>query len=386
MIVPLTLSINMVHFWELSLIVVAIFSTRCASAKFVPNPSFETLSEDDDFLSVQSPDASFDLLSVAEKIQTLISGWRQLNHKDRLEFFESLNEAMNWQESEADEATNDFETARTYSTKVYDNIELYSYYSYLYYYPTIHWHLDKTPDTNDYWVGIYRTGDNDKNYLAYQWIRKTAKGSYKVGKLSTIAGMKSRNRFEDFELRIFKGDYKRVDAVTNKLHGVVHSPAVEAFENKESSAKTAEEAEYTPTLEPKLQAFLLSLEAEVESSNTNKKPFESVQYSQEDLNRLWFYFDWQEQQLLLPILEQDSLPDHIKKPGLQLDGQLEPKFLYPHLGNKPTLTQAISAREPSKITLTITLDYSYTYVYPVVNTKTTLSGRWAWLGLYYPKM
>ena len=376
----------MAHFWQLPLIVVAIFCTRCNSAKFVRHPSFEKLFEDDYFLSVPSPEASFDLMSVADKIQTLISGWRQLNHKDRLEFFESLNEAMNRLESEADEETDDFETARTYSTKVYDNIELYSYYSYLYYYPTMHWHLDKTPDTNDYWVGIYRVGDNDKNYLAYQWLRKTAQGSYKVGKLSTTAGMKSRKRFEKFELRIFKGSYKRVDTVTNILHGVVHSPAVEIYENDESSAKTAEETEYTSTLEPKLQAFLLSLETAVETSNTNKNPFESVQYSQEDLNKLWFQFDWQEQQLLLPILEQDNLPDYIKKPGLQLDDQLEPKLLYPHLGSKPTLTQAISAREPSKITLTITLDYSYTYVYPVVNTKSALSGRWAWLGLYYPKM
>ena len=376
----------MVNFWKLSLIVVAVFCTRSASAKFVPHPSFETLSEDDDFLSVPSTEARFDKLSVADKIQTLISGWRQLNDQDRLEFFESLNEAMNSQESEADDVTDDFETARTYSTKVYDNIELYSYYSYLYYYPTMHWHLDKTPDTNNYWVGIYREGDCDKNYLAYQWIRKTAQGSYKIGKLRSTAGMESRNRFEKFELRIFKGGYKRVDAVTNKLHGVVHSPAVEAFENEESAAKTAEEADYMPPLEPKLQAFLLSLETAVETLNTNKKSFESVQYSQEDLNMLWSQFDWQEQQLLLPILEQDSLPDYIKKPGLQLDDQPEPKVLYPDLGNKPTLTQALSAREPSKITLTITLYYSYTYVYPVVNTKSALSGRWAWLGLYYSKM
>ena len=377
----------MVHFWQLSLIVVAIFCTRSASAKSVPHPS---LTENDDFLSVPSPDVSFDKLSVADKVQTLISGWKQLNDQDRLEFFKSLNNATNSnnkRECEADEVTDDFETARTYGTNVYDNIELYSYYSYLYYYPTMHWHLDKTPDTNDYWVGIYREGESDdKNYLTYQWIRKSAQGSYKVGKLKSTAGKESRKRFEKFELRIFKGDYKRVDAVTNKLHGVVHSPAVEAFENEESSAKNPERAEYTPPLEPKLQAFILSLETAVETSNVNEKPFESVQYSQEDLKRLWSQFDWQEQQLLLPILEQDSLPDYIKKPGLQLDDQLEPKVLYPDLGNKPTLTQALSAREPSQITLTITLDYSYTYVYPVVNTKSALSGKWSWLGLYYPKM
>ena len=376
----------MALFWQLSLTVVGIFCTKSASAKSVPHPSLETLSEDDDFLSVPSTDVNFDKLSVADKIQTLISGWRQLNDQDRLEFFQSLNEAMNKQESEADDVTDNFETARTYSTNVYDNIELYSYYSYLYYYPTMHWHLDKTPDTNDYWVGIYREGSNDKNYLAFKWIRKSAQGSYKVGKLKSTAGMESRNRFEKFELRIFKGDYKRVDADTNKLHGVVHSPGVEAFENEESSAKTSERAEYTPSFEPKLQGFLLSLETAVEISNVNEKPFESVQYSQEDLNRLWSQFDWQEQQLLLPILEQDSLPDHIKQPGLQLDDELEPKLLYPDLGKKPTLTQALSASEPSLITLTITLDYSYTYVYPVVNTKSALSGKWSWLGLYYPKM
>ena len=34
---------------------------------------------------------------------------------------------------------------------------------------------------------------------------------------------RKNNRFENFELCIFKGCYKRVDAVTNIHHGVVHS-------------------------------------------------------------------------------------------------------------------------------------------------------------------
>ena len=35
-------------------------------------------------------------------------------------------------------------------TTTYDGVQLYSYYSYLYYYPTIHWNLDRTPETDDY--------------------------------------------------------------------------------------------------------------------------------------------------------------------------------------------------------------------------------------------
>jgi len=100
---------------------------------------------------------------------------------------------------------------------VYDGIQLYSYYSYLYYYPTMHWSLDKTPETNDYWVGVYKKGAADNEYLTYQWVKKTAQGSYYIGKLNTTAGEASQYRSEEFELRIFKGNYQRLDAATNIL-------------------------------------------------------------------------------------------------------------------------------------------------------------------------
>ena len=117
------------------------------------------------------------------------------------------------------------------------------------------WFLDKTPDTDDYWVEIYKVGDSDKNYLTYQWLQRKAQGSYKIGKLSSKSGSLKRNRHDKFELRLFKGNYKRVDAVTNILHGRVHSPPV-----KVSSTARAEEADYMPPIEPKLQTFLSALD------------------------------------------------------------------------------------------------------------------------------
>ena len=47
---------------------------------------------------------------------------------------------------------------------VYKGVHLSSCYSNLYYYPTMHWTLDKTPDTDNYWVGIFKEGASDKDY------------------------------------------------------------------------------------------------------------------------------------------------------------------------------------------------------------------------------
>ena len=315
---------------------------------------------------------------IEQRIQKFMSGWQKMNKQDKQTFIEE----QNIQELKGVNTEEDDMPAKAYSAKIYDNIDLYSYFSYLYYYPTMQWFLDKTPDTDNYWVGIYKVGDSDKNYLAHQWLQRKAQGSYKIGQLSSKSRSWKRNRYDKFELRLFKGKYKRVDAVTNILHGRVHSLPAEV-----SSTARAEEADYMPPIEPKLQTFLSALDR-VENLNELKKPLMLAQYSQENFNDVWSQFDLNEQQLLLPILKQDSIFPDVKKADPQVYGRLEPKVLYPDLGEHcvPALMQVANpAKEPTKITLTIQLDGSYTCVYPVINTKKTLSGKYSWLGVYRKK-
>ena len=47
-------------------------------------------------------------------------------------------------------------------------------------------------------------------------MNKAAQGSYYIGKLDTTAGEESQYRSEEFELRIFKGGYQRLDAAINE--------------------------------------------------------------------------------------------------------------------------------------------------------------------------
>ena len=56
------------------------------------------------------------------------------------------------------------------SLKIYENVHLFPNSSYLYYYPAIHWSLDKTPDSEDYWIGIYERGAPDDNIGGGRWL------------------------------------------------------------------------------------------------------------------------------------------------------------------------------------------------------------------------
>ena len=342
-----------------------------ANARGIPDQAEFMIPQDVD--QQQQTTTGYSHSSKTRKIKAMMDGWQQLSDEERLEFKNFVDDLTSEQDRIIMDT--DDQVSATSSNEVFQSLDLYSYYSYLYYYPTMEWSLDKTPETDDYWVGIYKVGASDRDYFTHQWLKKTAQGSYKIGKLGNTAGEESTDRREEYELRIFKGDYQRLDAVSNRLHGLVHSPPI----NVPSDASTAymEEKAAREAIHPKLKSFLKSLKEAVET-----KASISSTLTRLNIQDLWLEFDKQEQDLLYPILEQDCLPLHIREPDSKPFAP-EPLEVYPNLPDSVAFAASTDpARVPDKITLTITLDHSYTYVYPVLNTKTALSGSHNWLGVY----
>ena len=344
-----------------------------ANARGISNQAEFMISQDGD---QQATAPGYGYFSKANKIKAMIHGWQQLSDQERLEFKNFVDLTSEQDRLVMD--TND--QASRQASPIYEDIEsidLYSYYSYLYYYPTMHWNLDRTPDTDDYWVGIYKVGASCRDYLSYQWLKKTAQGSYKIGKLGNTPELESTDRrHEEYELRIFKGGYQRLDAASNRLHGLVNSPPTNVHFDATSTAYNKEKPG-RETMHPKLKSFLKSLKEAVET-----KASEESTLTRSKIQDLWLEFDQQEQDLLYPILEQDCLSAEIRKPDTKPLGP-SPLEVYPNLPDSVTFAASTdSALKPDEITLTITLDRSCTYIYPVVNTKTTLSGSHSWVGVY----
>lgn len=305
---------------------------------------------------------------MADRVGVFLASWQQLGDSDKTKGLAAFKKQPPVQSTKRElKATNE-----CFST-VYDGIQLYSYYSYLYYYPTMHWSLDKTPETNDYWVGIYKKGAADNEYLTYQWVKKTTQGSYYIGKLNTTAGEASQYRSEEFELRIFKGNYQRLDAATNILRGkIINAPADPC---SPGALKLVADVE-SKRLEAETRDFIHTIE-------TAKTGASSGQLSLGDLHKQWDSFTPHQQQLLFPILEQDSLPDEIKKPAPKALDCPEPKVRFLSLGKTDGLKAADDpVAGPNKIVLTITLNYSYTYVYPKLDVQKAVPTKWAWMGMY----
>ena len=262
------------------------------------------------------------------------------------------------------------------STTTYNGVQLYSYYSYLYYYPTIHWNLDRTPETDDYWIGVYPKGaDNDK-YITYQWLNKTAQGSYYVGKLGTTAGLKSRERSEEFELRLFKGAYQRIDVQTNVLRGTIQ----DAPTNPDRQISNVRAPVEIKELDAEIRDFLQAIHNL--QSPRGASAAKAQMLSLQDLHKQWDAFSSHKQQLLYPVLEQDALPDRIKKPGPKALDRPEPRVAFPTLNKNQSLSLVSDDRIPQVIVLSITIDWSYTYIYPVVNVTEVVPTKYAWMGMY----
>ena len=312
---------------------------------------------------------------MADKIGEFLTSWQQLSSDDKAKGIADFT--MRPQVQDTDFQLKTTTKSVDLSSKVYDGVQIYSYYSYLYYYPTMHWSLDKTPDTDDYWVGIYEKGAADDKYLTHQWVKKAAQGSYYIGKLSTSIGpgVESTNRSEDYELRIFKGDRQRLDAETNVLRGrIINAPSDPFLPNANQVFTSIESKD----LDGKARDFIR------EAFEKAKHGASPGKLNLEDLKKTWNSFAPFQQQLLFPILEQDSLPDEIKKPGPKALEYPEPKVRFPQLGKTKGLKEADDpAKGPSKIVLTITLNHSCTYIYPVVDVKQVVPATNAWMGMYY---
>uniref|UniRef100_A0A1X7SJ75 HMG box domain-containing protein n=1 Tax=Amphimedon queenslandica TaxID=400682 RepID=A0A1X7SJ75_AMPQE len=357
----------------LSLSAILILTASIADARGVPYPDLE----EPEVNFLQSPRQHYDdhkdyvVHATASKIKSMIQGWQQLSDQERLEFKEnvdSMAKTSTHHYADYNSETDPDLAMEESSNEVFESIDLYSYYSYLYYYPRMEWSLDKTPETNDYWVGIYKVGASDRKYLTHQWLKKTAQGTYYIGKLGNTKGEESTNRSEEYELRIFKGGYQRLDAVSNRLRGVVHSPPIRV-----PSSGSMEER----IVDPKLRLFLRSLERAFQvETNEESAPTKAK------IQSLWLEFNRQERDLLYPILEQDCLPSHIRNAEPDYDEWPEPLKVYPDMPDSVSTSAVDANRIPDKITLTISLKHSCTYVYPVIDTRSTHSSRNAWLGVY----
>ena len=149
--------------------------------------------------------------TMTSKVGTFLASWKALSNDRKRKYLVDIKPQMLYKTTNDDEPMMLRRKNVATPHDVKKDVALYSYYSYLYYYPTIHWALEKSPDTNDYWVGIFKKQSKDDDYITYQYVKHKAQGSYYCGKLNTPAGQKSQNRSEEFELRIFDGN-RRLDA------------------------------------------------------------------------------------------------------------------------------------------------------------------------------
>ena len=320
---------------------------------------------------------------MADNVESFFNCWKQLNLQDKRKVFDILKNEKGTilkensippPESQSASGTPSAEGLDATNT-VYTDIQLYSNYSYLYYYPTMHWSLDKTPDTDDYWVGIYKDNAINTDYLNYQWIYRTSQGSYNIGQLPTMAGAAGLTREERYVLKIFKGAVQRKDAVSNVLRGHVNYAPADIDTDVDLNL-----SEKSQPLDTELREFI----SVVESEGCNNA-FRGVNSSPSKVKELWEVFKPQEKQLICPILENDCLPDAIRYPTPTLDDRPEPKILFPKLGKvEPYLEPMEPLSEPTEIVLFITLNKSTTNIIPVINTKQTLQRKYSFAGVFLP--
>ena len=305
-----------------------------------------------------------------------LAAWEQLDDASKNKLLQSIQDDPLFEQprvtSRATKGAADIESIEATAPNVYSDIQLRPYLSYLYYYPTIQWSLDKTPDTDNYWVGLYAKDEkNDKKYLAYQWILKTAQGSYKVGKLKTTEYKYGSSRIEEYEVHIFKQGYQRLDAQSNILRGVVSHLPTNIFSPGAGKLISSQDRRQS---DEELNSFLAGIQGDANTTALAKFS------SPADALKQWATFTPIQKQLMFPILEQDSLPETIKKPGDRGTDHPEPNVYFADHSKLGGVTDPSEA--PSQIVLTITLDYSSTYTYPEVDVENEVPSEGAWLGVY----
>ena len=315
---------------------------------------------------------------MANEVVSFLSSWKQFSHDDKNQLLSalkqsSLNEAVELKSASKfshDEAAG----LTSLQDQVYDGVHLSSYYNYLYYYPTIYWSLDRAPDTDNYWVGMFREGASDSDYVAFQWVRE-AQGSYYVGEIkSTYGNLDAGYHLDQYQLRIFKGD-TRLPAKTNEIRGTIVIAPTDAL----TSTDVPVEFKQLEIDGPKY-SFMQAIES------VNETKVIGLQSSKEDFHKQWNSFTPMQKQLLHPVLKHSSFPDEKKNPAPKLiTDRPEPKVLFPSLGKVPQLEHAVAlADTPAEIVLNLALQQdSYTYVYPKVTVTQTAGSKNAYMGMYY---
>ena len=309
---------------------------------------------------------------MANEVQDYLSSWKQLSFDDKNQLLSTLEQG-NLNEAVRLKHVSKLPEKAVGQDQIYQGIKLSCYYSYLYYYPTMHWTLDRTPETGNYWVGLFRKDASDSDYLTYQWVGKAAQGSYRVGEIKrTYGNLEMGYYLDEYELRIFRGITRLNFAKTNKLRGSVVIAPVDRMESATKEAFKFEQIETDQTKDSFLQAI---------ESKANAIGF---QISKEDLFKKWNSFTPMQKQLLYPLLKHSSFPDEKRNPAPKLTTDLpEPKSLFsdPDKAAKFVVEHS-KADAPTEIVLNITLGDSYTYVYPKVEVTEAVGTKYAFMGLY----
>ena len=310
---------------------------------------------------------------MANEVQDFLSSWKQFGLDDKNQLLSTLtqgdlNEAVGLKSASklSDEAAG--------QDQVYKGVKLSCHSSYLYYYPTMHWSLDRPPEMDKYWVGIFRKDASDSDYLTYQWVGKEAQGSYKVGEIKCTHGNLEMGYYMDeYELRIFRGNTRLNFAKTNEMRGSVVVAPTDPLPIAENEAFEFKQLETDGAKDSFLQAIEAADEAKVIGSLIPK----------EDFHKKWNNFTPAQKQLLYPVLKHSSFPDEKRKPAPKLSTDWpEPKVLFSDLGKVAKLEHP-EADAPTEIVLNITLGDSYTYVYPKVEVTETVGSKYAFMGLYH---
>lgn len=317
---------------------------------------------------------------MANEVQDFLSSWKQLSTYDKDQLLSTLqqsdlNEAV--EVKSASKLSHKPAELTSDGNKIYDGVKLSSYYSYLYYYPTMNWTLDRPPETDDYWVGMFREGAPDYDYVAWQWVGEVAHGSYYVGQIvHTHGNLEAGYYMDQYELRIFRGATRLTFAKTNEMRGSVIIAPTDALD---LSTDVASEFKLLETDGMK-DGFMKAIEC-LDETEVNES-----QISKEDFPKKWNSFTPMQKQLLYPVLKHSSFPDEKKNPPpgqFMLIGQSQ-KFCF--LGKAPQQLKHAEAdtSAPTEIVLNITLlQDSYTYVYPRVKVTETVGINYAYMGMYY---
>lgn len=306
---------------------------------------------------------------MADKVGEFLASWKLLSYDDKKKGLTAFTEPSKV-ESLNKQTAIIAEDSEECPSIVYSDIQFYAYNIYLHSYPTIHWTLDKAPEGDTYWIGLFKTGAKDTDYEIQQYLEGTAQGSYYAGEIQTAAAEVSQNFTQDYELRIFKGE-QRLEAETNVLRGFVNVAPTDPFAD---DAFEILDAVKTKQIDQDTLDFMQA----ISKYKTVDSPMD--QPSLDDSYKQWKSFTPHQQQLLYPILEKSLLPDDVTEPGTKSHDLEDPIIRFPTLGESSTGTD--NPEGLNKIVLTITLDKSSLSMFPQVVVNEGIAKTNPWIGMY----